>query len=332
MDVFTLNWGRSYNNPQVDSATIAFHSVLPWPLYYLHRFNAGSDSAYIHLSDGGQSENLGAYSLIRRGVDTLIISDHAYDRGGRMDDVCRLKTELYQVGLSLVLPGLADLDRVCLGKQDGYDIFHWQHPVLLGCIVGNTDDRDCSHLPERWDRQRGKYFARVFIIKPAFANDELSQALQNLSKAARKSDSEGDELISKICLAQQGFKNSSPWKFEGGLSCEILWFMRINSFVKENLNSTDECPQFPQYSTVSMTLNSSPWMYGVSRELGYYYARQLKWFFADDSLNISRFTDALEYQAKSPIYPALSEGGLLGAPKAGKPDDCLGLGVTQEQF
>jgi hypothetical protein len=332
MDVLTLNWGRSYINPNVSSATVAFHHMLPWPLYYLHRFNAGSDSAFIHLSDGGQSENLGAYSLVRRGVDTLIISDHAYDRGGRMGDVCRLKNELHKVGYSLVLPGLADLDKVCSDKKEGYDIFHWQHPVMLGCIVANSDHQDCKELPNHWDRESGKYFARVFIIKPAFANDELSEALQNVSIAARKSDKEGAEFVRNICLAQQGFKTKTPWKFEGGLSCEILLFTYNNGFAEENLNGKDDCPQFPQYSTVSMTLNSSPWMYGVSRELGYYYSRQLDWFYVNNTLNTAHFSAALEYQAKNPMHPVSSPGGTLEAPKAGKPDDCLGFGVRPEQF
>lgn len=299
MDVFTLNWGRSYVNPEISPANLAIHHLLPWPLYYLHRFNAGRDSAFIHLSDGGQSENLGAYSLIRRGVDTIIISDHSYDRAGRMDDVCRLKEELYKLGYTVILPGLPDLDRVCLNADDkqGYDIFNWKHPILLGCIVGNAEKHNCSRMSDHWDRESGSYFARIFLIKPALADDKLRDALLKMSSGKRDRKDAVGNVIRELCLADQGHTLNTPWRFKGGLSCELIWFMHNNSFDKGAVNSNDGCPEFPQYSTVNMTLNSSPWIYGASRELGDYYSRQLSWFYNGKELNVVRFNEVLEFQS-----------------------------------
>lgn len=44
----------------------------------------------VYLTDGGHSENLGAYSLIRRGIGKVIISDAEYGVGGRLTGLIRL--------------------------------------------------------------------------------------------------------------------------------------------------------------------------------------------------------------------------------------------------
>ena len=92
----TLNWGISRKNPRVSESKQILHKMLPWPFYYLHGYN-DETSVNIRFSDGGQSENTGAYALIRRQMTDIIISDHSQDREGRMADICNLKNNLESI-------------------------------------------------------------------------------------------------------------------------------------------------------------------------------------------------------------------------------------------
>jgi hypothetical protein len=66
MRVFALNWGVSIPNPRWRDEVRFVHRLLPFPAYLLHYNNATNEGAWIHLADGGMSEDLGAWSLIRR--------------------------------------------------------------------------------------------------------------------------------------------------------------------------------------------------------------------------------------------------------------------------
>lgn len=350
MELSTLNWGSSYINPKASWPNVAIHEILPWPLYYFHKFNAGSDSMYLHLSDGGQSEDLGAYSLIRRKLSKIIISDHSHDRAGLMDDVCRLKVTLGKNGLYLHIPGLKNFDMVCSPKENqngdklhGYDIFNWDHPVLLGCVTSNKDEINC--IRSVTEKDSNYYFAQLFIIKPALADKKLKSAITDVASICRIKDKDGSiteecrNVVSSKCeflmansiyLPQKNVQfidSDNPWKFEDYQSCELLGFIVENAFKGLGINSTDGCPHFPQYSTITMTLKSSPWMYGASRELGRRYARQLGWFFqADKAINDSRFIEALRFQADHPIEDKITIPKFMNAAKSGEPRDCSELG------
>ncbi|TKB91526.1 MAG: patatin-like phospholipase family protein [Nitrospira sp.] len=148
---FTLDWGRSIPNPHIHWSEAVFHRLLPFPLYFFHgrAGNSASDYVNIRLSDGGQSENLGAYALIQRKLPDIIVSDHSADRSGRMEDVCRLRNGLQKdhehgAPLYIYFPGLTDLDEVCHQDSNfGYDVFNWDHPILLGCITSDRSNDTC---------------------------------------------------------------------------------------------------------------------------------------------------------------------------------------------
>lgn len=317
MKATTLSWGTSYRNrlgktyTNEENANFKTHMILPWPLYYFHKFAPGRDSVFIHLSDGGQSENLGAYALVRRGVPAIIISDHAQDRLGTMGDICRLKSQLKDQNLEVQIPGLENLDKVCVqDKQNplGYDIFKWNHPVLLGCIASKSiGSVDCHRDPHRIAVD-GEYFSRLFIIKPALANPELLKSIRAVATACQSG--EGNECgaaISNACHAPNVHRDEkTPWSFSGRQSCELIGFMMRNAFVEDGIAS-DGCPHFPQHPTVMMTADSSPWMYGAMRDLGAYYASQIKWFFVGnhtDQVDERRFNEAMDYQAQNPLHAA----------------------------
>ena len=311
MGATTLSWGTSYRNTLSTSANANTqahyigHKFLPWPLYYAHRFTPSRDSVFIHLSDGGQSENLGAYALIRRGIETIIISDHAQDRKGEMGDLCRLKSQIRKQGLYLTVPGLADLDSVCNQTRHyplGYDIFNWQHPVLLGCVSNGKMAEDCSRSEEKTILP-GEYFARLFIIKPALANSQLTDALTAMGADCQRGlEGRCAATIMRHC---KKFDRASGWNYADAPSCELLGFIAKN-FTSADGIASDGCPFFPQHATVMMTADSSPWVYGAMRDLGAYYAQRINWFFSKadpQQVDGQRFNQVAKAQKATPIQP-----------------------------
>ena len=97
-----------------------------------------------------------------------------------MEDVCRLKKGLLEENLGrprlyVYLPGLDDLDRVCnqngdVGIDIGYDIFNWEHPILLGCVTADPLNTKCGEMAT----ERQEHFQRLYLIKPAFRILEVS--------------------------------------------------------------------------------------------------------------------------------------------------------------
>ena len=297
----TLDWGRSVPNPHVSLAENILHKLLPFPLYLLHgrAGDSAGDFVNIRLSDGGQSENLGAYALIQRKLEDIIVSDHSADRSGSMADICRLKYGLLrdqaQEPLYLYLPGLANLDQVC--NQDlelGYDIFRWEHPIVLGCVTSNPRDVTCSG-----EAKSERHFQRLYLIKPALPSSQSHDALGSVLAAVGRECRSGTNTAScKAAVAGHcdsfqprsghlrptagGARRSQPWSFKNDASCELIGFMMINAFNKGGFNDDDLCPYVPQNGTAAVTADSSPFLFGAYRELGHYYAKRLGWFFGPD--------------------------------------------------
>ena len=260
-----------------------------------------------------------------------------------MDDVCRLKSVLALRGLFLQIPGLQELDKVCSsvvikdnGLRLGYNVFDWSYPILLGCITANGKNTSC-----RDDTSSGKYFAKVFLIKPSYGNKELQSAINTVASPCRR-DRESKACKVAVKDACQDLAPNTPyqmgpvagggvdvdWKYEKAISCELLGFIVYNSFSGGGINEKDKCPYFPQHSTINLTVNSSPWIYGASRELGRYYARQLGWFFGQglaDAETTKRFERAIYIQMQNPIPHDKVKAGLLFTNKAGPTGDCMYL-------
>lgn len=358
MRIFTFDWGISIVNPAVGGARggdlsseswqttseahfrIAFHRILPWPLYYFHYFSAAPDSAYIHLSDGGQSENLGAYSLVRRGTDTIIISDHAFDRSGTLEDVCRFRRSLQdehtnvegqavttkRIAYDLYIPGLPGLDDVCSDKDAAaYDVFRWKHPVLVGCIAPiagpeASPESVCLQLTGRTNWRRspadGTYWARVIIVKPVIGGQALTDGLNTVMESCRPGQNRKDcwHKLSESCAEHHDI----PQGVIEPVPCEVLGFAVRNFFAASGRARSDNCPHFPQFNTVTMTLSSSPWMYGALRELGRYYARIASRLFVQGSREIQeeRFNSLLISQARDPLNTKQARRSVFNAAKA----------------
>lgn len=102
--LLNLNWGVDIPNYNVSDTRRAWHSILPFPLYFVDSFHLRMTappedkdrfrSPFIRLTDGGNAENTGALAAIRRGIPTIVISDAAQDSDYSFGDLCRLKLGL----------------------------------------------------------------------------------------------------------------------------------------------------------------------------------------------------------------------------------------------
>lgn len=94
LDTVNLNLGYQTENPQTSIWQRRLHKILPWPLYMVHDYLLGDDSTSLYFSDGGHSENLGVFALVRRGVKAIIIVDAEHDPDSVFESAKRLKKTL----------------------------------------------------------------------------------------------------------------------------------------------------------------------------------------------------------------------------------------------
>jgi Patatin-like phospholipase len=102
---------ENYNDESQDNRFA--RKITPFPLYYAwkkedpHRRDLlGMD---IYLTDGGHTENLGAYSLVRRSCDHIIIVDGEYDEKYEFEGYHHLKEALLsEMQMEMDVPGLME--------------------------------------------------------------------------------------------------------------------------------------------------------------------------------------------------------------------------------
>lgn len=120
LHLFNLDWGTELANFNLPDAQRSTHRWVPWPFYTQSSGRHGAP--YIHLSDGGNSDNIGMLAQLRRGVRHIVVSASTMDREGRFPSLCRLKNQLELDGTyRLEAPELMDFDKVCnleLGRAD----------------------------------------------------------------------------------------------------------------------------------------------------------------------------------------------------------------------
>lgn len=285
--LLALDWGVDIKNPNLGVSWRWLHTLLPAPLYYLDGalrrlagYEANQRSAYIRVIDGGNNDNLGAYSLLEAGLRHLVISDHAWDARGTMTDMCRLHNEIQLrspagARRKLLIPGLQGFAQHCqaaladseggeaaeessrggaakpMTSAGGYPIHAWTHPVLLGCV---RPDQDASEVCD------GTEAVRVYLLKPAL---DLAQFTQDHLERPQAGGPPRYRVKPAACSAQ----DPGP--------CEVAayiadWFNRTGS--DESLD------RFPQHGTASMTWVSTGKLFGAYRELARWQMRQaLRW-------------------------------------------------------
>lgn len=271
--LFAADWGIDIPNYNVQDSRRTLHKWLPVPLYwldggyarYLTEASKSKEtqdrvrSSFIRLIDGGNGENLGVYSLVKRNVRNIVLADAASDPDGMFGDICSLATRLKNVpkgrGGYLYMPGLNNFNKHCtalLGQKQGYNIREWpfEFPTLVGCIrrVEQANEaRACENLSEQ--------DTRLIVVKPAI----------NMT-AIMGRELQGHQL--RTCGVP-----GSPSKLTGSkvplLNCDAAALILNSWNPKKSL-----CQVFPQNSTIYMTANSSLTLFSAYRELARQYVNQ----------------------------------------------------------
>lgn len=99
LEALNLNLGYQLANPKTSLFQRSIHKLLPWPLYVGLDYLLGNDSTSLHFSDGGHSENLGIFALVRRGVKNIIVVDSERDTESVFEGAKRFEQALEKHGL-----------------------------------------------------------------------------------------------------------------------------------------------------------------------------------------------------------------------------------------
>jgi len=91
--LLNITWFTEIRNFNAGPADRAAQGALPWPLWGITATRVRA-SPYIHLQDGGNSENTAILPLLRRGYKTIVYSHGTADRKAQFEDICHLKNQL----------------------------------------------------------------------------------------------------------------------------------------------------------------------------------------------------------------------------------------------
>ncbi|MEA3236043.1 patatin-like phospholipase family protein [Pseudomonas mosselii] len=226
-DALNLSLGRYIPNPRVEPATRAWHKALPFPFYLAanQKYDETRDSVY--LSDGGHSENLGMYALVKRRVKNIIAIDAEHEatsagdkRMAVFDALQRLRCHLgkeerlkfYKVVGTTTIPDKFLDSNACetFSRKDiGFDFVN-TNPFFRFDICPNEG---CT--PENR--------IRVLYVK---LSTNYAAMPPNPQWSARLTGCDGDS----------DFSCEAVWLYMQGLSaCKYDWF--------------GECDRFPQVAT-----------------------------------------------------------------------------------
>ncbi len=88
-----VTWFSEIRNFNVKDSARYVANLLPWP-FYLMQTNKNNDTPYIHLQDGGNTDNSGIFPLLRRGYKKIIYAHGTEDKKARFAAICHLKNQL----------------------------------------------------------------------------------------------------------------------------------------------------------------------------------------------------------------------------------------------
>jgi hypothetical protein len=93
VNILNTPWFVEIPNFNVNDEARFAADVLPWPFYFATT-SRYQNNARIHLQDGGNSENSGIFSLLRRGYRKIIYVHGTQDDKAAWQSVCHLKNAL----------------------------------------------------------------------------------------------------------------------------------------------------------------------------------------------------------------------------------------------
>jgi hypothetical protein len=143
LSAFNLEWGSDIQNYNVSDQRPAWARVTPLPLYHVSR-EQERYAPTIHLSDGGNTDNLGVLAAIRRGAKNIVVVAATGDGKGEMRSLCRAKNHLELDGTYRVeLPDLLKLNDVCSVQIGEHERVVWGDAAIkiLVCDVRKSQSQ-----------------------------------------------------------------------------------------------------------------------------------------------------------------------------------------------
>lgn len=96
-------------NPLIENEVRFARQLIPFPFYKGEGDTKGVKGAHWHVSDGGHSDNLGLFSLIRRQCDQVVVVDGEQDDRYLFNSYDALKKRVYaQLGVRLAIRSIDD--------------------------------------------------------------------------------------------------------------------------------------------------------------------------------------------------------------------------------
>ncbi len=240
LHLFNMRWGVLRENHNVSDSTRTLHKFLPIGLYHLHSLFE-KEPMYIRLSDGGMSENLGLYSLIKRGTRNIIVVSEAHDsKELKLDDICKVNSFLDKNGYSIVFKGNPENE---VKKNNNYN-YNLSSECEDGELVKKINYKEWNDKFNIWEGM-------------IFAKDRVGEKFINKNNAI-----EGIKLhFIKASIDEKKF-----------MSKDNKIPLKLVKFWKDIGSKGD----FPQDKTAFITFDSSRSLYEAYLNLGYYKASKLE--------------------------------------------------------
>lgn len=243
-----LNLGYSIDNYNPSRSRIGFHRFLPWPFYYLHGFTRNESSVDIYLSDGGHSENLGAYPLIIRGIPQIIVVDAEYDNEGKFEALKLLRSALEDEKLWL---SFYDYKPAC------------QEPA---CKPSSWKQENFEDILKDFDPHNAKYPVLHFKVKgfhQRYVSDEEEKNFVEIIYVKSSIN------LDPVLMDKDNCNNN-----------EVAYPCTVVAYVKHEQDSKriESGNRFPQHRTFAGEVKSSPQYYYAYRDLATYVVQHyLEW-------------------------------------------------------
>lgn len=245
LHALNLNLGGAIDNYHPQRLNLAYHKILPFPFYCLQAAHSPAESPSIYLSDGGHSENTGAYSLITRGVKNIVMVDATYDPQGKwmeLKNLASLLAKHHGLHLSVGTIPLLDANLIPLDKTVE-DPAHSSENLFLATVQGFAPGY-ISHS------STDPNFIRIVYVKLGIVPD----------------------LMTSNCAHSPAYP------------CSVSRFYLCGrSESMNNICSHNDLTDFPFHSTEKTSANMTQNIYFAYRDLGKYIARRI--YYKDGQIN-----------------------------------------------
>lgn len=212
---------------------------------------------FLVLSDGGHSENLGAFSLIKRGVCNVVIIDAEHDPDYKFGAYTLLKERLEYWGYNIEVK---DIDKLVNTTNRNLRL---KSPVMFGKTTApNGDIQNIYYLKAMNSEYVKEFYTEEMVSKgKTIANKNIAILENNLdenhqwdSKNLSNIKMDYDSLFAYHLDSYPGILNS-------------LWHVKLSNALDSNFAKLE----FPQYSTMDQSFAINQYFAFVS--LGYFSAK-----------------------------------------------------------